>query len=500
MIQPAFLGLDVGTGSTKGVLVADDGTVLRTAHRTHRVSRPQPGHVEMDAAVWWQELCDLTGELTKPGDAEIVAVGVSGMGPCVLVVDENDQPLRPAILYGVDTRSRKQITSLTTELGQQDILRRCGSVLSTQAVGPKLAWLAEHEAATFDRARRLFMPSSWLGYRLTGEYGLDYHSASQCVPMFDRNQMGWYPPWADRLRGRIELPPLSWPGEVLGTVTAGAASRTGLRVGTPVITGTIDAWSEAVSVGADRVGELMIMYGSTMFLVHTLAQPAATPSLWGTVGVTAGTHSLAGGLATSGAITAWLGELFGDVGYDRLLAEAERSGPGARGVLMLPYFAGERTPIMDPDARGIVAGLTLDHTRADVYRAALEATAMAVRHNLETMTAAGAAIDRVVAVGGGAQSDLWTQIVSDVSGLPQVIPSQTIGASLGSAVLAARTQTDVAIDEWNPPAGVREPDPALAGDYADLYHLFRNLYESTRSTAHTLAERQRRLARSAKER
>lgn len=194
--------------------------------------------------------------------------------------------------------------------------------------------------------------------------------------------------------------------------------------------GSIDAWTEAVSVNAQNPGDLMLMYGTTMFLIATVARPLATPSMWGTVGAYPGTRNLAGGMATSGAITAWLRDVAGAPPYEALLAEAADSGPGARGLLMLPYFAGERTPLMDPDARGVVAGLTISHTRGDLYRAALEATAYGVRHNLETLAAAGAEVSRTVAVGGGVRGGLWTQIVSDVTGLTQLVPAVTVGASL----------------------------------------------------------------------
>lgn len=202
----------------------------------------------------------------------------------------------------------------------------------------------------------------------------------------------------------------------------------------------------------------MLMYGTTMFLISTLEERITVPGLWGTVGAFEGTRNLAGGMATSGAITSWLRGLFGAPDYPTLLTEAEASGAGAHGLLMLPYFAGERTPIMDPNARGIIAGLILSHTRGDLDRAALEATAMGVRHNIETMRDAGADIRRVVAVGGGAQGTLWTQIVSDVTGLPQVIPSITIGASFGAAFLAARACAQVSIEDWNPTAEIREPN------------------------------------------
>ncbi|MGI9157005.1 MAG: FGGY-family carbohydrate kinase [Marmoricola sp.] len=489
--SPAVLGVDIGTSSSKGVLVGFDGTILAAATRHHTVSRPRPGHVEMDAELWWQEFVDICAELVT-GDQDVVTVGVSGMGPCLLLTDADDVPLRPAILYGVDTRATDQIRVLTDELGGDAvIMARCGSTLSTQAVGPKLRWVAEEEPEVFARARRMFMPSSWLVRRLTGSYLLDHHSASQCTPLYDAVALDWYAPWCRSVVGDLELPELTWPGAVGGHVTPAAAALTGLAPGTPVVAGTIDAWSEAVSVGAQHPGDLMLMYGTTMFLIGTVAERITAPALWGTVGAFEGTRNLAGGMATSGAITGWLRDLFTGSDYADLVALAAESGPGARGLLMLPYFAGERTPIQDPHARGVLAGLTVTHTRGDLYRAALEATAFGVRHNIEEMERAGARIERVVAVGGGTASNVWAQIVSDVTGRSQELRRHTIGASYGAAFLAAGVCADVSIDDWNPVVEVLDPDRSLAADYDELYRLYRDLYPATRSISHRLAERQR---------
>ncbi|MEU6076367.1 FGGY-family carbohydrate kinase [Micromonospora sp. NPDC047074] len=488
----AVIGVDIGTSSSKGVLVDLDGRLIRSATVDHRVDRPRPGWVEMDGRLWWQEFVDLSRRLLAPGDVRVQAVGVSGMGPCVLLTDAAGTPLRPAILYGVDTRATAQIERLTDRYGADEILRRCGSLLSTQAVGPKLAWVADTEPEVFAAARRLFMPASWLVHQLTGRYLLDQQSASQCTPLYDTDARDWYRPWADEIAPGLELPPLRWPGDVAGTVTGRAAAVTGLRPGVPVVTGTIDAWSEAVSVGAQNVGDLMLMYGSTMFLVHTVPRKLTSPALWGTVGALPDTRNLAGGMATSGAITAWLRDLFGAPDFPELLDLAERSGPGARGLLMLPFFAGERTPILDPDARGVIAGLTLSHNRGDLYRAALEATGFGVRHNVETIEAAGGDIRRIVAVGGGTQGRLWTQIVADITGRPQQIPSQTIGASYGAAFLAAGTLRDVSIDAWNPVRETREPNAELAPLYDELYRRYAELYAGSRPVVHALAALQTR--------
>ncbi|MEW1822872.1 FGGY family carbohydrate kinase [Arthrobacter sp. NPDC080031] len=496
------LGVDIGTSSSKGVLVDPHGVILATAVRRHAVDHPQPGWAEMDAAIWWQEFCEITHELTaNVPAAEVAAIGVSGMGPCVLLTHDDDRPVRPAILYGIDTRATEQIDLLSDELGEEAILALGGSAFTTQAVGPKLAWVAEHEPDAFARARRLFMPSSWLVRRLTGEYVLDHHSASQSTPLYDLRSQRWHPKAVERIAPGLLMPQLRWPGEIAGVVGAGAATATGLPAGTPVITGTIDAWAEAVSVGADRPGDLMLMYGTTMFLIAHQLEATHSPSMWTTLGTRPGVHCLAGGMATSGAITNWLRDLTAGatgepVGFPTLLAEAAASGAGAGGLAMLPYFAGERTPILDPDARGVIAGLTLSHTRGDLYRAALEATANGVRHNVDVMREAGIRIDRVVAVGGGVEGGLWAQIVTDVTQLNQVIPTVTIGASYGGAFLAARALVAAGaaspdIDAWNPPRTVLRPGASDRTVYDHGYRRYRELYRATTSVVHDLAASQR---------
>ncbi|MGO1285514.1 MAG: FGGY-family carbohydrate kinase [Brachybacterium sp.] len=497
----AVLGVDVGTSSTKGVLVALDGTILRTAVREHSVARPAPGQVEMDAEVWWDEFVSIAQELTAAQDAEVTAVGVSGMGPCVVLTDEEGTPVRPAILYGVDSRAEEQIRRLTHVLGQEAIVAHCGAVLTSQSAGPKISWVAEHEPETYSRARRLFMPASYLAFRLTGQYVMDHVSASQTAPLYCLRDQEWHSPgaphgapgieWSQHIAPGIELPQLRWAGEAAGTVGPRVAAQVpGLPAGIPVISGTIDAWAEAVSADATRPGDLMLMYGTTTFLVATTSEPIVSRTMWPTSGVTPGSYTLAGGMAASGAITGWLRDLTGEPDFTALLEEAVQSAPGAGGLVMLPYFAGERSPIADPSARGVIAGLTLSHTRGDLYRAALEAAAYGVRHHLETLEAAGLSLDRVVAVGGGAQHDLWPQIVSDVTGLTQEIPVRTVGASYGGAMLAAQLAHGVDTSDWNRADHRCAPDPARRERYDELYALYRELYPATSDITHALARLQ----------
>ncbi|MEU2039822.1 FGGY-family carbohydrate kinase [Nocardia niwae] len=487
-----FLGIDIGTSSSKGVLTDARGTVLARAERAHEVSMPHPGWVEHDAeTVWWADFVALARDLVAAaGKATLDGLAVSGIGPCLLPADAQGRPLRPAILYGVDTRAGAEIAELNTEFGARAVLDRAGSPLTSQAVGPKARWLARHEPDVAARTAMLLMASSFLVYRLTGRYVLDHQSASQCVPLYDLRARGWATDWAERIVPGWALPELAWPTEIVGRVSPDAAAATGLPAGLPVTTGTIDAWAEAASVGVRAPGDAMIMYGTTMFLVQVLTDPRPHPGLWGTCGTWPGTYTLAAGMATSGAVTDWLRKLVGG-DFTDLVAAAAEVPAGSRGLLALPYFAGERTPLFDPDARGIVAGLTLGHGRAELYRAVLEGIAYGVRHNLEAMTEAGGRAARLVAVGGGTKGGLWTRIVSDVTGLPQQLPTDTVGASLGDALLAAEA-AGVDTSGWNPVVDTVRPHPERVAKYEPYYRHYRDLYDRTTNIAHFLAAEQHR--------
>ncbi|GAB0103802.1 FGGY-family carbohydrate kinase [Nocardia sp. JMUB6875] len=489
-----LLGIDIGTSGSKGVLVDHDGMIAMRAERPHRVSTPRPGWVEHDAEkVWWTDFLAIARELVAAADGDpIDALAVSGIGPCLLPADADGTPLRPAILYGVDTRAGVEIEELDAELGPLTVLERCGSPLTSQAVGPKLRWLMRHEPQVWQSTRMLLMASSFLVHRLTGRYVLDHQSASQCVPMYDLMARDWALDWAESVAPGLRLPELSWPTEIVGHVTPAAAAATGLPAGLPVTTGTIDAWAEAAGVGVRAPGDCMIMYGTTMFLTQVLTAPNPQPGLWTTCGTWPGTYTSAAGMATSGAVTDWLRGLTGSDFID-LLDEASHVPPGSRGLLVLPYFAGERTPLFDPNARGIIAGLTLTHERADLYRAILEGIGYGVRHNLEAMSTAGAPATRLVAVGGGTKGGLWTRIVSDITGLPQQLPADTVGAALGDALLAAEA-LGIDTSAWNPIITTIDPDPLRSTHYDSYYRHYRALYDSTKATAHFLAREQHRAA------
>ena len=242
-----LLGVDIGTASSKGVLARPDGTIVASAQRPHPLSLPRPGWAEHDGeAVWWADFVSIARELAGLGEGRIAAVGVSGIGPAVLPVDGAGRALRPAILYGIDTRAMAEVEEQTARFGADEILARGGTALTSQAAGPKLAWIRRNEPDVWSRTRRFHMANSLVIERLTGEYVLDHHSASQCDPLYDMRAAAWATDWADEVVPGLALPRLAWSDEVVGRVTVAGAAETGIPEGVPIVAGTIDAWAEAL--------------------------------------------------------------------------------------------------------------------------------------------------------------------------------------------------------------------------------------------------------------
>lgn len=499
----AYIGMDIGTGSTKAVLCSAEGRILHSATRSHQMQIPCPGWAEFDAqGVWWDEICSLGHELMDHGHGvEILGMCVSGMGPCLVLTDDQLAPVRPAILYGVDMRAHREIEAQTLRYGAEAILRECGTALSSQAVGPKIEWVRRNEPEVFARATRVFGANSYIAAKLTGAYVQDHHSASQSDPLYSMPEDGgglragdapagsWHEArWRD-ICEHLEAPELVWPHEVVGQVHEEAARATGIPSGTPVSAGSVDAWVEALSAGISAPGDLMLMYGSTMFLTHTVSEISAHPQLWLTNGIFPGTLTLAAGMATSGSVLGWWQKQLGDLSFTELDALANEVPAGAEGLLSLPYYAGERTPIFDPRARGTLVGLTLSHGRGHLIRAQYEGIGFAVRQVLALLESQAQPIQRIVAVGGGAQSPVWTQAVSDITGREQEIPDQTIGASYGDALLAAigtgRADTGTT---WARTARVVRPRAERRELYDRLFRGYESLYPALKPVMHELAE------------
>jgi xylulokinase len=455
----------------------------------HRTSNPRPGFFEHDAEeVWWHDFTTIVHSLLADADGPIVGVCTSGIGPCQLPADADGNPLRPAILYGVDTRASKEVAELTDKYGNDAILERCGNLLTAQSQGAKWLWLVRNQPWIYEKTRYWFMAHTFTVFRLTGEYVLDHMSASMCEPMYSPVTRDWIPEWCEDVAPGLPLPRLMYSNQVAGHITAKGAEATGLPEGIPVAVGTNDAWAEAISIGVHDPGQAMIMYGSTIVAVLITDQEFPHPALWSCTGTYEGTFCLAGGLSASGALTTWLRDITGGVEYAVLTEETEEVPPGSNGLLALPYFAGERTPISDPHARGVIAGLTLGTTRGDLYRALLEATAYGMRHLLESIAEAGAVGESYVAVGGGTKGGVWTQIVSDVCSIEQDLPKFAIGASYGDALMAAQVAGLAdASTNWAQIAHTVRPNPDNKQVYDDLFARYLELYPATKDIQHFLS-------------
>lgn len=486
-IPPLYLGVDIGSSSSKAALVDGDGATVATASVRHEMSIPEPGWAEMDAdGIWWHDfvhLCRTLFSETEYAGTDVAGIGVSAIGPCMLPLDAAGRPLRPGLLYGVDARAIDQITEIERVVGKAEIHARAGMDLSSQAVSPKILWLAQQEPELWARTRMVTTASSYVTYQLTGEHVIDHHTAGHSMLLYDPASNSWSDEFSEFIVGPDRLPRLGWSQELAGTVTPAAAAATGLAAGTPVAVGAVDALSEAVGVGAVNTGDLMLMYGSTAFFVLIADDPSPAPGMWLVPGAFPGSRVVAAGMATTGLLTDWFrSNLAPGVEYGQLFAEAAQVPPGSNGLIVLPYFSGERTPINDPDARGVFAGLSLAHGRPDLFRAILEGVAYGIRHNLEAMRGANAPINRVVAVGGGTAGDLWPQIVCDASGVEQQMPISGAGAVLGNAFLGAVAAGHMAIGDLDRWTGIeRTLIPADVTEYEAGYRKYIDLYPAIRA-------------------
>ena len=484
-----YLGIDIGTYQTKGVVVDGDGAVVAEAARDHEMLVPRAGWAEHDPeATWWGDVVAVSRELAAAVDpADIRALGLSAIGPCLLPVDAAGAPLTDGILYGVDTRASAEVEELTGRIGEAAILERCGNALTSQSVGPKLLWLKRHRPEAYASAACFHTSTSFVVERLTGERVMDHYTAPAMAPFYDADALAWSDASGDDV-DLDRLPRIAWTTEIAGRVTRAAAAATGLAPGTPVLTGTIDAAAEAVSVGVLSPRQMMVMMGSTIFIIMPTAERTADPRLWYAPWLFEGQHAAMAGLATSGTLTHWLRERFlPDMdraqAFATMAREAGASPPGANGLIVLPYFSGERTPIHDPHAKGTIFGLDLTHTRGDIFRATLEGIAFGTAHAIEAFGEAGVPPDELVAVGGGTRNEVWLQATGDVTGLPQTVRRRTTGAAYGDALLAAIAMGDAdagAIERWNPVERVVEPRRELAALYAERLAMFKELYGATK--------------------
>lgn len=516
MSSPVYVGIDVGTSETKGVATGADGTVLAFASHSHRVRTPAPGHVEHDAEEdWWggfvAVLRDLLGH-PQVDASRVVSLCCSGIGPCVLPVDEHSIPLRPAILYGVDSRASLEVEELTQRWGAEEVRQRCGNDLTSQSAGPKVAWLARHEPDVHARARWFLTCQSFLVLRLTGRAVVDHATAAYFHPFYRLIEHRWDVSDCDDLVHLAQLPELAWSGEAAGTVLPQVAATLGLPANVVVAVGTADAVADSVASGVRGPGDLMCMYGSSGFFIAPTQQPRPSTGLYCAPGVEPGRWILAGGTSTAGAFVRWTTELLGItdahgkpdwVALEELAAQAD---VGSGGVTVVPHLAGERTPFEDPNARAVIAGLAFDHERCHVARAAIEGVAVSMALGILAVLEAAEGgytpnerrAPRVVAaVGGGTQSMIWLQTVSDLTGLTQRTVAPGVGAAYGGAMLAAAAHGSVSLEvsrDWVQPALILRPNHGRAAVLRHALKGQQDVYVAMRSVreqrAHLTADTQ----------
>lgn len=497
-----LIGIDIGTYSVKATAITSKGELLGSTSSRHEISIPAPGYAEQDAeGVWWNGLVKVIHELVGKGvfkTTDVKGIGVSTLSPCVLPLDENNQPLRTAILYGVDVRAGKQIERFNKELGDDVVLQRYGQRMSSQTAGPKILWMKENQPDIFQKARRFIPATTYMIYRLTGRWTLDRYVAPSYAPFFRMDTMAWDMEMIERYIGKEDAlcwPDILWPVDAAGGLKEEAAQVLRLPAGIPVAAGSADALSEAVSGAAIQNGTMFIMYGSSIIFIATTKEAVKQSEMfWPSPGMVEGEWALAGGMSTAGSLVRWVMDEFYPKGaaYEDFFNKAGTSPPGSNGLVMLPYFSGERTPVSDPDARGIIIGLTLKHNLADISRAALEGVAYGIRHNVEEFEKVLGEL-KLAGAGGGVTNPLWSQIISDVCKKEQKIMLNT-NAAIGDALMAGMGSGLLSREDMNKLAeSIGKPQTIFPDHknfkiYDNQYQIYKSLYGTTKELAHKLAE------------
>ena len=497
-----YMGIDIGTFESKGTIVDENARIIAAHTCPHKMEIPHPGYAEHDAEqVWWGDLCTISKALIASSGVDpkdIAGIGCSAIGPCCLPVDRDLKPLRKGILYGIDCRAVEEIAYLEQKLGADAIFDRCGTPLTTQSAVAKILWIKNHEPEIYAKTDKFLTSTSYMVAKLTGKFVIDHYTAATWVPIYSMEKLGWEEDLSLFCR-RDQLAECRWSDEIVGTVTPAAAEATGLAVGTPVTTGTADASAEALSVGVLNPGDMMCMYGSSIFIIHVVEKLTTDKRLWAGPYLFRGTYSVAAGMSCAGTLTRWFREnMAADIDarctadgsnvYAEMMKLAQDIPAGSDGLVVLPYFSGERTPINDPEAKGLIFGLNLQHTRGHIYKAMLEGIGYGINQHFEIFDAKKMGTKKVMAVGGGTKNPIWLQAVSDISGKRQYVAEVENGASYGDALIAAlatgryRDCADLAQNIRI--ARTIEPDPENYKAYAGGRERYAALYQNTKEIMH----------------
>jgi xylulokinase len=492
----SFLGIDVGTGGSRAVLIDRYGQIVAAKTVEHEpFASPQTGWAEQDPRDWWRASSAAIRAIVKDDKVkidEIAGIGLSGQMHGSVLLDKSDQVLRPALIW-CDQRTELQCQRLTNDVGASRLIELTCNPALTGFTLPKLLWVRENEPEVWSLVRSVLLPKDYVRLRLTGDKATDVADASGTLLLNVAERK-----WSTEMMAAAEidesiLPKVYESQEITGWLSEAAAAETGLPAGIPVVAGAGDQAAGAVGVGIVQPGSVSATIGTSGVVFAATNQPAldpkgrvhtfchAVPSRWHVMGVTQG----------AGLSLRWFKDQFGVIdgegdGYEYLTNEAAAVPPGANGLLWAPYLMGERTPHLDPNARAALVGITASHTRAHVIRAILEGVAFSLRDSFEILKEMGVPAQSVRLAGGGARSALWRQIQADIYGQPVETVEAEEGAAYGVALLAGvGTKAWSSVDEAC--AAVVKTKARIAPDAksAELmdrqYKAFQALYPALRS-------------------
>ncbi|MDR1971468.1 MAG: xylulose kinase [Treponema sp.] len=476
------LGIDIGTTAIKVVLLRQDGTVGGAWSREHDLISPAPGFAEEDPAIWEDHLFALlrtaAGELDL---SSITAIGLTGMTPALIPLDERFRPLCNSIQQN-DIRAAAEIEETKEKIDGPWFFRETGNRVNQQHIFPKLLWLKRHKTAVFRSMRYITGSYGYAGYLLTGKLYTEQNWALESG-MYSLRDRHWIP---EILRiaeiGEEMLPPLISYDRCVGTLSAAAAGKSGLRQGIPVYAGTADHIASGFAVGARKSGDLVFKLGGAADILLSSAEALTDPRLFIDYGCGGEAPFVINGCtASSGSILKWAKEEFRLPDFTDMDKRAETLPPGSGGLTVLPYFLGEKTPIFDTGVRGLIFGLSLSHGVVHIYRAILEAIAYSLNHHVEVFKEMGPPIKRVFITNGGSKSTLWRQIIADVTGFDLKYTSGNQGSSAGAALLAG-----IAADVMDRELRMNDKEIPVVHDslrheqYQKGYTRYRELYEKLR--------------------
>lgn len=449
IMKSYLLGIDIGTSACKVAVFNKAGEVLAAATGDYPVYYPHEGWAEQNPDDWWSAVCKATKEtISKAGISsdEIAGVGIDGQSWSAIAIDKDGKVLTNTPIW-MDTRSQDICDRLNKEIGEDEIFKVAGNSLQPSYTTAKIIWYKENLPEVYANIYKILQSNSFIAFRLTDAISHDM-SQGYGLHCFDMQKGCWDAEMCKKLGIPMEfLPDLCACDHVVGTVTAKASEESGLAVGTPVVAGGLDAACGTLGAGVLHAGETQEQGGQAGGMSICIDEYRADPRLILGYHVIPDKWLLQGGTTGGGGVMRWFEREFAD--YERIMKEetgvsslnqlnviAEKVAPGCDGVVFLPYMSGERSPIWNPHAKGVFYGLDFAKTKGHMVRACMEGVALSLRHNLEVAKEAGANAEVLRAMGGSANSLLWTQIKSDITGKPIVVPSSDTATTLGAAMLA----------------------------------------------------------------